>query len=63
MASCPISNLKLASGVCNVPRMLEKGINVAIGTDSVASNNSLNYLEEIKFFSLLHKEKYKDQPW
>ncbi|NLP30736.1 MAG: amidohydrolase [Clostridiales bacterium] len=60
VASCPISNLKLASGVCNVPRMLEKGINVAIGTDSVASNNSLNYLEEIKFFSLLHKEKYKD---
>ncbi len=60
VASCPVSNLKLASGVCNVPRMLEKGINVAIGTDSVASNNSLNYIEEIKFFTLLNKEKHKD---
>ncbi len=54
-ASCPISNLKLASGICDASRMLEKGINVAVGTDSTASNNSLNFIEEIKFFSLLHK--------
>lgn len=60
VASNPISNLKLASGVCNVPELLKKEINVAIGTDSVASNNSLNFIEEMKFFGLVHKEKYSD---
>ncbi len=60
VASNPISNLKLASGVCNVPKLLDKGINVAIGTDSVASNNSLNFIEEMKFFGLIHKERYQD---
>lgn len=60
VATCPKSNLKLASGVCNVPLLMERGVNVSIGTDSVASNNSLNYLEEMRFFSLLHKEKYGD---
>lgn len=51
----PVSNLKLASGVCDVNRLLKKGIGVAIGTDSVASNNSLNFIEEIKFFCLATK--------
>ncbi|GAB1476036.1 amidohydrolase [Bacillota bacterium] len=60
VASNPVSNLKLASGVCNVPKLLKKGINVAIGTDSVSSNNSLNFVEEMKFFALVHKEKFRD---
>jgi 5-methylthioadenosine/S-adenosylhomocysteine deaminase len=60
VASNPISNLKLASGICNVPKLLEEGINVAIGTDSVASNNSLNFIEEMKFLALIHKEEYKN---
>ncbi|MCX7614948.1 MAG: amidohydrolase [Clostridiales bacterium] len=60
VASCPVSNLKLASGVCNVPLLMKKGVNVAIGTDSVSSNNSLNMIEEIKFFALVHKEKWND---
>jgi 5-methylthioadenosine/S-adenosylhomocysteine deaminase len=60
VASCPVSNLKLASGICNVPKLLKKGINVAIGTDSVASNNSLNFIEEMKFFALLNKAAYSD---
>lgn len=51
----PISNLKLASGVCNVQALLEKGINVAIGTDSVASNNSLDFIEEMKIFAIASK--------
>ncbi|MCL2638938.1 MAG: amidohydrolase [Oscillospiraceae bacterium] len=55
VASCPISNLKLASGTCNVPKLKANGVNVAIGTDGCASNNSLNFIEEMKFFSLLHK--------
>lgn len=60
VASCPVSNLKLASGVCNVPLLLKEGVNVAIGTDSVASNNSLNYIEEIKFFTVANKGKQYD---
>ncbi|MDD3168310.1 MAG: amidohydrolase [Eubacteriales bacterium] len=57
VASCPISNLKLASGVCNIPLLLKKGVNVAIGTDSVASNNSLNMIEEMKVFAIVNKGK------
>jgi 5-methylthioadenosine/S-adenosylhomocysteine deaminase len=60
VACNPVSNLKLASGVCNVPLLLEKGVNVAIGTDSVASNNSLNFIEEIKIFSCAPKMQYND---
>lgn len=60
VASCPISNMKLASGVCNVPLLLKKGVNVAIGTDSVASNNSLNMIEEIKVFAIANKGKQYD---
>ncbi|MDR2355313.1 MAG: amidohydrolase [Clostridiales Family XIII bacterium] len=60
VASCPISNMKLSSGVCNVPRLLEKGVNVAIGTDGAASNNSLNFIEEMKFFALSNKLMRED---
>lgn len=56
----PISNLKLASGVCNVQALLDKDINVAIGTDSVASNNSLNFLEEMKVFAIAGKAHYNN---
>lgn len=60
VATCPVSNLKLASGICNVPKFLEKRVNVAIGTDGVSSNNSLNMIEEIKYFALLQKERRVD---
>ena len=55
VASNPASNMKLSSGMCNVPALYEKGVNVAIGTDSVASNNSLNFIEEMKLFALTGK--------
>jgi 5-methylthioadenosine/S-adenosylhomocysteine deaminase len=55
IASCPKSNMKLASGVLNAPRILREGINLALGTDGAASNNNLNMLEEIKFFALAQK--------
>lgn len=55
VATCPVSNLKLSSGICNAEKMFEKGINVAIGTDGVSSNNSLNFIEEIKTFALVQK--------
>ncbi|MBO4896789.1 MAG: amidohydrolase [Clostridia bacterium] len=55
VATCPKSNLKLASGICPTARLIKKGVNVAIGTDSVASNNNLNMIEEMRFFNLLQK--------
>ena len=52
---CPESNLKLASGFCPVQRLLDDGINVALGTDSAASNNDLDMLGEMKTAALLGK--------
>lgn len=57
---CPISNLKLGSGVADVPSMLEHGVNVALGTDGCASNNNLNLFEEIKLAAILHKGVKQD---
>lgn len=55
VASCPKSNLKLASGVAPVQRLMKAGVRVALGTDSVSSNNNLNMVEEMRLFALLHK--------
>lgn len=52
---CPTSNMKLSSGFCNIPRLLEKGVNVAVGTDGAASNNSLNMFAELKVAAILAK--------
>ncbi len=52
VATNPCSNMKLASGICDVAKMLDMGIKIAIGTDSVASNNSLNFFEEMKVLAL-----------
>jgi len=60
VACNPVSNLKLASGFAPVPRLLEKGVQVALGTDSVASNNSLNIMEEVKLFATLYKASSGD---
>ncbi len=60
VATNPVSNMKLSSGICDVSGLLAKGVNVGIGTDSVASNNNLSFLEEIKTMSLLAKVKTMD---
>ncbi len=52
---CPESNLKLASGMCQVNKLLSLGVNVAIGTDGAASNNNLDMLGEIHMAALLAK--------
>ncbi len=51
----PASNMKLGNGFAPVPSMLEKGINVCLGTDGAASNNSLNLFHELSLLTLIHK--------
>ncbi len=55
VAHNPQSNLKLASGIAPVAKMLEKGICVGIGTDGASSNNNLDMLEECRAAAMLHK--------
>jgi len=51
----PISNLKLASGISPVPKMLERDITVSLGTDSPCSNNTADMFEVMKIAAILHK--------
>ncbi|GCE12841.1 amidohydrolase [Tengunoibacter tsumagoiensis] len=51
----PSSNSKLASGVCKVPLMLERGVNVALGCDGGPSNNDYDLIREMKMAAILHK--------
>ena len=51
----PQSNMKLASGVAPVPRMMNEGVFVGLGTDGAASNNDLNMWEEMDTVAKLHK--------
>lgn len=51
----PISNLKLASGISPVPKMLKKGITVSLGTDSPCSNNTADMFEIMKTTAIIHK--------
>lgn len=52
---CPESNLKLASGFCPVKKLMDTGINVAIGTDGAASNNNLDLFGEISTAAMVAK--------
>ena len=55
VAHCPISNMKLASGVCRVPEMLALGVPVGLAVDGSASNDGSNLLEELRVAYLLHR--------
>jgi 5-methylthioadenosine/S-adenosylhomocysteine deaminase len=52
---CPESNLKLASGICRISDLLEADVNIAVGTDSAASNNDLDLIGELKTATFLAK--------
>ncbi|MGO2140375.1 MAG: amidohydrolase family protein [Leucobacter sp.] len=56
----PVSNLKLGNGIAPFPEMIGAGLELAIGTDSVASNNSLDLFEELKHATILHRGARQD---
>lgn len=55
VATNPSSNAKLGNGIAPISDMMSKGVNICLGTDSAASNNTLNMFREMGVFSLLHK--------
>src|SRR5256714_1631587 len=55
IAHNPVSNLKLGSGVAAVPTLLAHGVNVALGTDGMSSNDGLDMFASLKLAALVHK--------
>lgn len=55
VAHCPISNMKLSSGICRIPEMLKLGVPVGLAVDGSASNDGSNLLEELRMAFLLHR--------
>ncbi len=60
VAHNPASNLKLGSGIAKVPELMERGIDVCLGTDGAASNNNLNMFEELHLAALIHKGVHRN---
>ena len=60
IAHCPESNMKLASGIAPVPRMLAAGLSVGLGTDGSASNNNVDMFGEMNSAAKLHKVNMLD---
>lgn len=55
VAANPASNMKLGSGFAPVPKMLERGVNVCLGTDGMASNNNHDMMQDLYLLALLYK--------
>ncbi|MDF2952129.1 MAG: 8-oxoguanine deaminase [Anaerocolumna sp.] len=55
VAHCPISNMKLSSGIARIPEMLKRNIPVGLAVDGSASNDGSNLLEEMRVAYLLHR--------
>jgi cytosine/adenosine deaminase-related metal-dependent hydrolase len=55
VAHCPGSNLKLASGIAEIPDLKRRGINVALGADGAPCNNNLDMFREMRLAALIHK--------
>jgi 5-methylthioadenosine/S-adenosylhomocysteine deaminase len=60
VAHCPIANARLGHGIAPVPALRRAGVTVAMGTDSVGSNNRLDLLEEARVASLLQRAIHQD---
>ncbi|MEJ6489859.1 amidohydrolase [Leucobacter sp. USCH14] len=56
----PVSNLKLGNGIARLPEWEAAGLRISLGTDSVASNNTLDLFEEIKTGTILHRGAHRD---
>jgi cytosine/adenosine deaminase-related metal-dependent hydrolase len=54
---CPSSNLKLASGLAQIPEMIGDGVQVALGADGAACNNNLDMFMEMRLAALIHKPR------
>ena len=61
VAHCPASNMKLASGVCRLPEMLDLGVPVGLALDGSASNDGNSLLEELRTAYLLHRLTYSSR--
>lgn len=55
ISHCPSSNLKLGSGIANIPRYLKAGISVSLGADGAPCNNNLSIFTEMRLSSLIQK--------
>lgn len=58
IAHCPTSNMRLGSGICRVAEMRDMGINIGLGVDGSASNDSSDMLGEVRNALLLQRVKY-----
>ena len=61
VAHCPVSNMKLSSGVCKVPEMMQLGVPVGLAVDGSASNDCSNLMAEIRSAYLLHRLTWSDK--
>jgi cytosine/adenosine deaminase-related metal-dependent hydrolase len=55
VSHCPSSNLKLGSGIANIPKYLNKGISVSLGADGAPCNNNLSIFNEMRLAALIQK--------
>lgn len=60
VAHNPVSNLKLGSGFADIKKLIECGVNVAIGTDGPASNNNLDLYKDMRIASYIAKGLHRD---
>lgn len=61
VAHCPVSNMKLSSGVALIPQMLKLGVPVGLAVDGSASNDGSNLLEEMRVAYLLHRLSWSQE--